>query len=71
MAASGIDAEVYQRDDDQWGWRIRARNGEIVAVDGGQGFRDRTDAERSVTRFVGMMHDALATQSVSYTTVVQ
>lgn len=55
-----LDIEVYERQDEQWGWRLRAGNGEIVAVDGGQGFRDAHDAARSVQQFLTLMVNALA-----------
>ena len=39
-------AEVYQAADG-WRWRIRARNGRIVA-DSGESYRRREDAERGL-----------------------
>lgn len=40
------ELETYRREDGLYGWRLVSRNGRIVAVDGGQGFRDDHDAER-------------------------
>lgn len=37
----------YERVDNRWGWRQHDGNGEIIAVDGGQGYRDLTDALRA------------------------
>lgn len=39
--------EVYRRDDNRFAWRLIAPNGEIVATDGGQGYENRRDAERT------------------------
>jgi uncharacterized protein YegP (UPF0339 family) len=41
-------AEVYEREDGLWDWRVKARNGEIIATSGGQGFTDQGDALRSL-----------------------
>lgn len=35
---------VYRRSDGLWAWRVVARNGQITATDGGQGFSRRIDA---------------------------
>ncbi len=47
--------EPYERDDGLWAWRLISSNGRIVATDGGQGFRDRTDAERSIVMVSGII----------------
>ena len=39
--------EIFQREDGLWAWRLIASNGEIVATDGGQGYENRRDAERT------------------------
>lgn len=44
--------QVYEREDGQFGWRFLGGNNEKQAVDGGQGFRDRTDAHRGFNDFV-------------------
>lgn len=45
-------SQVFQGADGQWFWRIRsARNGRIVAV-GGEGFRRRSSASMSLSRFL-------------------
>ena len=45
--------EVYQRTDKQWGWRLRAGNGLIIATDGNQGYTNESDAQSMVDRIVG------------------
>jgi hypothetical protein len=58
MAAKG---EVFRRADNEWSWRLKAGNGEIVAV--GEGYSNRTDALRG-------FHDAVAAaQSANDVTV--
>lgn len=36
--------EVYRRGDGKWAWRLIARNGRVIAVDGGQGYDNEADA---------------------------
>ena len=49
---------VYERRDKQnqpngtYGWRLRARNGAIIATDGGQGYEDRKVAENMARRII-------------------
>ena len=38
------ELNVYKRSDGKWAWRLRADNGEIIAVDGGQGYENMSDA---------------------------
>ena len=40
--------EVYETNDGRFDWRLKAGNAEVVATSHRQGFRDRTDAERSI-----------------------
>lgn len=42
--------ETYQRRDGRYGWRLRARNGRIIAVDGSQGYENRADCEDIAAR---------------------
>lgn len=35
--------DVYKRTDKKYAWRLLADNGEIVAVDGGQGYENKQD----------------------------
>lgn len=54
--------EVYERNDGQYDWRLKAGNAEIVATSHREGFRDTTDAVRSIHSVVvaiyGMSEDA-------------
>jgi len=53
--------EIYQHffpvdgneDDAEWGWRLKAGNGEIVAT--GEGHRDPQDAERAVRGVINVV----------------
>ncbi len=38
--------DVYRRADGKWAWRLRARNGRIIATDAGQGYSRRIDCAR-------------------------
>ena len=44
--------ETYERNDGLVDWRLKAGNAEVVATSHGQGFRDRSDAERSIRAVV-------------------
>jgi uncharacterized protein YegP (UPF0339 family) len=41
------ERHLYTRSDGKWAWRLKADNGEIIAVDGSQGYENENDA-RSV-----------------------
>lgn len=43
---------VYQREDDKWAWKLTAPNGRIIATDGGQGYENRGDCERTATAVI-------------------
>lgn len=49
MAGSG---ETYQRSDGKYAFRVKARNNEIVATDGGQGYNSRTDAKSTLEKLM-------------------
>lgn len=52
--------EFYQREDKKWAWRMVARNGNIVATDGGQGYenlRDAFDTLHNISR--GFSHETI------------
>jgi uncharacterized protein YegP (UPF0339 family) len=57
--AEGAIGEVYKRHDRLWDWRVRARNGEIIATSGGQGFTERNDAAEALIR-AGLLMDSIA-----------
>ena len=44
--------QVYKRRDKKWAWRVLSANGNIVAVDGNQGFEKSADAMASVTNLI-------------------
>lgn len=48
-------AEVYQRSDGRYDWRMKAENNEIVATSGGQGYNERNDAAEALVRLVENM----------------
>jgi uncharacterized protein len=43
--------EVFPREDDEFGWRFRAANGEVTATSG-EGFTRREDANRAIHDFL-------------------
>lgn len=49
--------EVYKRHDGKWAWRIKARNGQVVATDGGQGYETKTDARSTLEKFISGLYD--------------
>lgn len=49
MAGSG---EVFLRVDATWGFRIKASDGAIIAVDGGPGFATKTEAWEMLDRLM-------------------
>lgn len=51
---------IYRRADGLVDWRLEAANGEIVATSGGQGFRDKADAERAIGDLMGLVIESLS-----------
>jgi uncharacterized protein YegP (UPF0339 family) len=49
--------ETYEDESARWRWRLRAKNGEIVAM-ATESYRDETDARRAVGDSVIAMHEA-------------
>jgi len=45
---SELTGSTYKRDDGLWEFRVKARNNRIVATSGGQGYRRRKTAERTM-----------------------
>ena len=45
--------EIYERADGRWAWRLVARNGRIIATDGGQGYENRADCEQIARAVIG------------------
>lgn len=46
--------DFYERADGKWAWRAKARNGQIVATDGGQGYENKGDAMDAATLVTGL-----------------
>ena len=45
MSQTQFKAEIYRDERDEFRWRVRARNGRVVA-DGAEGYRSRSDCAR-------------------------
>ncbi len=54
MAGKG---ELYKRADGNWGFRVKASNGQQVASDGGQGYRSKSDARSTLERLLKGEYD--------------
>ncbi len=52
MAGSG---ELYKRRDGKWGFRVKASNGQIVAI--GQGYVSKSNARRTLEKLLGGGYD--------------
>lgn len=50
-------AEVYQRKDGKWAFRVKASNGQVVATDGAQGYGTKASAVSTVTKLIGGSYD--------------
>jgi uncharacterized protein YegP (UPF0339 family) len=48
-----MEIEVYRRADGKWAFRVKAANGEVIGTDGGQGYENMADAERTVKMLTG------------------
>lgn len=44
---------LYQRVDCRWAWRLEADNGQVIAVDGSQGYENEADARSMADRIIG------------------
>lgn len=54
MAGKG---ELYKRADGNWGFRVKASNGQQVASDGGQGYSNKADARSTLERLLKGEYD--------------
>ncbi len=54
MAGKG---ELYKRADGNWGFRVKASNGQQVAADGGQGYSSKADARSTLERLLKGEYD--------------
>lgn len=44
---------LYTNSEGKWAWRLTADNGQIIAVDGSQGYENESDARSMADRIVG------------------
>ena len=44
--------EVDKRHDGKWAFRVKAKNGEIVATDGGPGYEGKADAKSTLKKLM-------------------
>jgi uncharacterized protein YegP (UPF0339 family) len=50
---------LIERKDGKWGWELKADNGQIIAVDGDQGYDNENDARSMADRIIsGEFKDA-------------
>jgi len=49
--------ELFKRADDRWTFLIKASNGQIVAIDGGQGYESESDARDTLEKVMGGEYD--------------
>jgi uncharacterized protein YegP (UPF0339 family) len=54
MAGKG---ELYKRAAGNWGFRVKASNGQQVASDGGQGYSNKADARSTLERLLKGEYD--------------
>lgn len=43
---------LYKRKDGKWAWNLKADNGDIIAVDGSQGYENEGDARSMADRII-------------------
>lgn len=58
MSAAHGHFEVYKDTAGQWRWRLRSRNGRVVA-DSAEGYASKRNARRAVNSTLDAMEDAL------------
>lgn len=46
------ERHLYTRSDGKWAWRLKADNGDVVAVDGSQGYDNEDDARNMADKVV-------------------
>lgn len=44
--------EYYKRKNGQWAWRFIAKNGQVVATDGNQGYESKAKVRRAIDKFL-------------------
>lgn len=55
-------AEVYQRKDGKWAFRVKAANGQVVATDGSQGYSDKASALSTATKLIAGEYNGPCTE---------
>ncbi|MFJ5962055.1 DUF1508 domain-containing protein [Pseudarthrobacter oxydans] len=43
---------IFEREDGTWAWRLVADNGNIIAVDGSQGYENQLDARAMADKII-------------------
>jgi uncharacterized protein YegP (UPF0339 family) len=57
------ELNVYQRPDNNWGWRLISDNGNVIASDAGQGYEHGSMAEKMAEQVIsGRYKDAKRTK---------
>lgn len=62
MSAPHPHFDIYQDKGGDWRWRLRARNGRIVA-DSAEGYASKRNAYRAVSTTLDTMHEASASDN--------
>jgi uncharacterized protein YegP (UPF0339 family) len=44
--------EIFKRADGNYGFRVKASNGQVVATDGGQGYSSKSDAKSTLEKLL-------------------
>ncbi|HDH03211.1 MAG TPA: DUF1508 domain-containing protein [Actinobacteria bacterium] len=57
LAGSYTATEEYQRKDGNWAFRVKSRNGQVVATDGGQGYSSKGSCAKTLAKLVGGTYD--------------
>lgn len=60
MAGSG---ELFKRSDDTWGFRVKAADGQTVAVDSGSGYPDKSESKATLEKLLGGEYDGPVTEA--------
>ena len=47
-----MPGEIFKRADGNFGFRVKASNGQVVATDGGQGYSSKADAKSTLEKLL-------------------
>jgi len=53
LAGAYTDCEEYQRKDGKWAFRIKSKNGQVVATDGSQGYSNKGSCTKTMAKIAG------------------